>query len=466
MDQTVWNTVHGRIFQLTDPDGTNIISRLSVHADFILIFLAPFYFLWQDPRMLLVIQTIVLASGALFVYFLGKEITKNKVVGFVFAFIFLLNPAVEYSNLYDFHGVTLATTFFLGAFYFLKKRKTILFLLFLFLGGTTKEEAWVIVALFGVYAFFIEKRKILGSSLFVIGSAIFYIIFFKAIPYVRGGQHFAVGFYSDFGNSPSSILKTMILSPQKTLGTVLQKSKLIYLYELFFPLGFLSLLAPLFLLFMLPDMAVNLLSSNTAFHEIYYQYTAVITSFLFIAALYGFVRVQKRFPTIKVQVLLIVLLITGLFSAYTYGPLPISKKPSVDMFWLQQPNKDVINDFLNSIPRRYSIAATNNVGSHLSHRQLIYTIPTGIDKADILVFLLNDKYAQPSLPAQIQMTENLRKDPRYAEAIHIGDFVVFEKKSIYPHMRVKGQPNSLFPTIIQGLKQSFNGKAAVPSKSS
>jgi hypothetical protein len=136
------------------------------------------------------------------------------------------------------------------------------------------------------------------------------------------------------------------------------------------------------------------------------------------------------------------------------------------MFWHQQPNKTAINDFLASIPRRYSISATNNVGSHLSHRQLIYTIPTGIDKADILVFLLNDKYAQPSLPAQIKMTEDLRKDPRYVEAIHLGDFVVFEKKSIYPHMRITPHANSLFPAIIQNLKQSFNGKESGGSSKS
>src|SRR5471030_1082211 len=56
MDQTVWNTIHGRIFQLTDPDGTNIISRLSIHADFLLIFISPLYLLWSDPRMLLLLQ--------------------------------------------------------------------------------------------------------------------------------------------------------------------------------------------------------------------------------------------------------------------------------------------------------------------------------------------------------------------------------------------------------------------------
>src|SRR4029078_13579417 len=51
MDQTVWNTLHGRIFELTNPDSTQIISRLAFHADFLLILLEPFYLIWHDPRM-------------------------------------------------------------------------------------------------------------------------------------------------------------------------------------------------------------------------------------------------------------------------------------------------------------------------------------------------------------------------------------------------------------------------------
>ena len=67
MSQTVWNTLHGNIFMLTDPNGTREISRLAFHADFILALLAPFYLLWSDARMLLIIQTVVLTFGGIFV---------------------------------------------------------------------------------------------------------------------------------------------------------------------------------------------------------------------------------------------------------------------------------------------------------------------------------------------------------------------------------------------------------------
>ena len=64
MEQTIWNTLHGHIFEFTNPNGTTIVSRLAFHADFILVLLAPIYALWQDPRLLLLIQTAILGLGA------------------------------------------------------------------------------------------------------------------------------------------------------------------------------------------------------------------------------------------------------------------------------------------------------------------------------------------------------------------------------------------------------------------
>ena len=70
MDQVVWNTFHGRIFQtfLENSETGKIASRISSHADFILILLAPFYSLWNNPKMLLLLQTVVLGLGGIFIY--------------------------------------------------------------------------------------------------------------------------------------------------------------------------------------------------------------------------------------------------------------------------------------------------------------------------------------------------------------------------------------------------------------
>ena len=234
MDQAVWNTIHGRIFEITDPNGTDIISRLSFHADFILVLISPLYFIWANPKMLLLLQSIVLGLGAVFVYLISHNLLKNKNISLAFSLAFLLNPSVQFSNLYDFHPVTFATTLLLGAFYFLKEKKYPWMFTFLILASLSKEQIWVIAALFGAYLFFVDKKKLMGVLITIFSLGIFYYLIAKAIPQARGAQHFALSYYSDFGESPLVIIRNIFLSPDKIIGTLLHKEQLIYL-EFFLP---------------------------------------------------------------------------------------------------------------------------------------------------------------------------------------------------------------------------------------
>ncbi len=468
MDQTVWNTIHGRIFQMTNPNGTNVISRLAFHADLILILIAPLYFIWSDPKVLLVLQSVVLGLGAVFVYLISKEILKNKNISLILSYAYLLNPSLGYSNLYDFHPVTLATTFLLAATYFFIKRKYIVFIVFSVLAGLTKEEVWAVTSIFGLYLSLgsavgylrkeygkkitLVSRFLFGAFIFLSSLFIFYYLIWIAIPQARGGNHFALSYYSDFGSSPSSIIKNIILSPVKTLGFIFSKDQLMYLLQTFLPLGFLSFFSPFALIFAGPDLGINLLSTDATMHQIYYQYTSVVTPFVFVAAVYGIRRLRKHFPKVSLTFYSLLIISTTLISAYLWGPLPGTLNPNIAMYTQTLSNKDIINNFLADIPPRYSIAATNNLGSHLSRRQLIYTIPVGINKADIIAFLLNDQFAQPSLESQIKMANEMEADKNYIEIFKLGQFVVFEKKNLYlKHIPRKNEVN-LFPYSLPSLQ--------------
>lgn len=442
MDQTVWNTVHGRIFQLTNPDSTNIVSRLGTHADFMLVLLAPLYYIWQDPRMLLLIQSIALGAGGIFVYLIAQNIIKNKILSFLLGISYLIYPGLNYANLYDFHAVTLAAPLFLVSWYLICKKHYTWSIVFLLLSGTTKEEVWVISGLIGLYIAFFKKQYFLGIFTALVSFGLFVSLFWYFIPQARGAQHFALSYYSDFGASPTSILANIFLSPIKTLHTIFSNGQLKYLLQLFAPVSFLPLIVPFALIFALPDLGISLLSKNAQLHTIYFHYSAILVPFIFISTIYAVSYLLKKlpYPTIFFALLIIV---PAIYTAYLYGPLPGAKYMDHDMFTNQLSYASDIDNFLLSIPRRYSVAATNNVGSHLSHRQLIYTIPTGIDSADIIVMLLNDQYAQPSLASQIQMSQDLKHDPRYVTLFEEGDFVVFKKKNI--PTRPMGRQHNFLP---------------------
>lgn len=99
------------------------------------------------------------------------------------------------------------------------------------------------------------------------------------------------------------------------------------------------------------------------------------------------------------------------------------------MFTKPYPQRIEVKRALGTIPPDASVAATNNLGAHLSQREQIYTIPIGMERAEYLAFLLTDASAQPSLKEQRKMVEGLKRDKKYVVQSEVGDdFVVFKRR--------------------------------------
>ena len=107
MVQTVWNTAHGHFLQMTSGDGVQI-SRLAAHFDPILAAFAPLWWIWPSPEMLLVVQAVAVALGALPVFWLARKHLGSERAGLGFALVYLLYPATEWLTLNEFHPVALA----------------------------------------------------------------------------------------------------------------------------------------------------------------------------------------------------------------------------------------------------------------------------------------------------------------------------------------------------------------------
>lgn len=430
MDQTVWNTINGRVFEFTNPDGTEIVSRLAFHADFLLILLSPFYLIWENPKILLLVQSFIISLGSLFVFLIADKYIKNKYTSLVLAFIFLINPSVNHANLFDFHPVVLATTFILAAFYFLKINKIMLSTLFLLLAALSKEQVWILVAMYGIYLFFSHKYKFLGLAIFAIATFIFWYLLNIAIPNAGNGKHFALKYYSQFGETPLEVIKNTVFSPHIVLPMIFEGPRFVYLNQLFLPFGYLAF-SP-YLIFAVPDLAINLLSSNSNLYTIFFQYTAIITPFLFISVIWMFVFLKRYLPKINLHVLTALILFTSLYSAWEFGPLPGAQQPNIAMFTEPLSNKEVVDGYIVKIPKEYSISTTNNLGSKLSQRRKIYTIPHGIENADMILFLLRKSPTDPGEKLDREVLRIVRNNSNHLEVFKDNGFIVFQRKDLRP----------------------------------
>ena len=73
-DQACWLVYHG-INPFLSSRGLQVQAD---HFSPMAYLLAPLYFFWNDPRMLLLVQTLVLGSGSIPVYLLARRRLKSR----------------------------------------------------------------------------------------------------------------------------------------------------------------------------------------------------------------------------------------------------------------------------------------------------------------------------------------------------------------------------------------------------
>lgn len=419
-----------RFLEHTDPIGPTQLVRSAVHNDVILGLFAPLYFVFPSPEVLLIIQSVLLGLGALAVYGIGVHVLKKEFPSLLFSICYLLYVPLQYTNRFDFHAVTLSTSFLLFMFYFWLVKKYRWSFVFLLLSLSTKEQVGLTTAVFGTCAFFhsfrlsdivpqIKQHKKNKEFVFSVSTIVLSITwvalsFLVIIPYFRGAEHFASERYQNIN----------------VIQTLFRQSTWDYLWNFFAPLGFLSFLSPAILI-ALPEFAINLLSQDANMRNIVFHYTAVITPFVFISSIYGFrtftnygLRNNKKYLILYIPYLI---LAATIFFSFTKSPLPYSQQKDMYVFKSQKNAKDALEWQYRLRDDSISVSATGNVGTFLSSRRKFYYFSKYYDVADYVIIRPNEIYSYHDKDSLIPLYEQLVRDPRYVLIDKRTNFEVFKK---------------------------------------
>ena len=297
MTQAVWSTAHGDPLAVTNLAGEQT-SRLASHFDPILLLFAPLWLVWPSPSLLLVTQSLLLALGALPVFWLARKHLGSERTALGFALAYLLYPATQWVALAEFHPVALACPFLLFAFWYLDEDRLVPFALFAVLAGTTKEEVPLAVAGLGLWYALARRQRAVGAAIAVAGVAASALAVGVVIPHFNEGEPSDFyGRYDEVGGSALGILETAVTDPLKLLGVAFDARGLGYVLRLLAPVAFLPLAAPLALLPALPDLALNLLSSTRTQTSIHFHYTAPLIPAVFAATIFGAARLRFSIGT-------------------------------------------------------------------------------------------------------------------------------------------------------------------------
>lgn len=443
MDQAIWSTLHGQLFHQTicntinDTNCSSIqgISRFAIHFEPILFLVSLFYLVCANPKTLLVIQSLVVASGAFPAFWLARLRLRNELAAVFIALLYLLYPAQQQATVFDFHAVTFTASLLLFTLYFMYTRRAILLFVFAILSMACKEEIPLVILMFGLWTMLFQQRLRSGLALVIlsigwIGLGLLVIHIFSPT-----GQPLLASRYSALGHNPLAIARNLLLHPFGNFRLyVLDPNHMLYLRILLSPLGYLPLVAPWALVLAAPSLAVNLLSSDPNMRSGFFQYNAEIVPVLIFATIEGIVVILwivrwlvKRFQSVRAQKettpgetsssgivalarassptrWVYFILLFALLSYATYndvranmvrGALPFSAV-TVDPFQgarqfipkYQWPSPDahtkLAKQFITMIPPAASVSAQSHLVPHVSHRFNIFLFPFADDRADYI----------------------------------------------------------------------------------
>jgi uncharacterized membrane protein len=377
--QAIWTTSHGDFLQQTNLHGEQI-SRLGVHFEPILAVFAPLWLIWPSADMLLTVQAIVLALGALPVFWLARKHLSSDRAGLGFALAYLVYPPVQWLGVDEFHPGALGCTFLLFAFWYLDEDRLVAFAVFALLACSTREEMPLVVAGMGIWYALTRKKWRLGAGVAVAGLALTALIVTVVTPHFRHGAPLSFyGRYKDVGGSPSEAARIVFTHPIRVLQIVFDHRGLRYLAQLFLPLAGICFLAPLALIPALPVLAINLLSSEHGQTSIHFHYTAGEIPALVVATVLGAAWLARKWGRFTVSAAGVVLAAV-LIGNYVLGPLPMWRHvPGGQTLGADRSDVHRHDHFADQglalIPKNAVVSATNSLGAHLSARKRFLSYP-------------------------------------------------------------------------------------------
>jgi uncharacterized membrane protein len=380
-DQTIWG--YSRLQMI--PNTVEMIRNLlGDHFHPILMALAPLYWIWDDARVLLIVQAVLIAvAGIPIFWWARRQLGLIPAVGFELAY--LVFWGVLSGIIYDFHHIAFAVPAVSFALYAALTRNNRLLWPMLALGLVTRENVALTFAALGLYVLLVQRRSELGAAMLGLCSAWFVLVVEIVMPAIAGAPypHWT---YTALGTGPGSALLHLLRHPVSSVALLVDNVTKLKLWGgLLGAWLFLPLLSPLFIV-AVPSLLERLWSSNPALWSASFHYSLVIAPLLAFASIDSLARLQGMVPDRLGRFLpagaSLALLAAGMLLTFTVVR-PLDELSG----YVSEARIADIRSCLSVIPDDASVSASNKLLPHLSHRHQIYLLTMKADADYIAIDL-------------------------------------------------------------------------------
>lgn len=320
------------------------------HIELIFLLISPFYWIWSDPRMLIILQAFVIAFSGIPVFLLAKNKKLRAELCFVILLSYLMFFGIQNGIWFDVHSAAFGAGFMAWYIYFLEKKNLKWSLVAFFLAVFSKENiAAYILLVSGVH--FIITRNRLSLIYSLIAFVYLFLLFFVYFPAIRpNGYAYA---------NPDGLVSGSI---QQLADNSKKIETIFYTFAWY---GFIPLLSPLTVLPVLGNLASYFIlgRSYTAAHEIFMHYRIDLAPLLAFSTVLTIAKYKWLNKRVVAGYLLICLLV---FQYLLHLPLSYLTK---QWFWTRPTSVDSINRLISYLPEEASVVAQNNIYPHISQRE-------------------------------------------------------------------------------------------------
>src|SRR5438552_17155609 len=181
-DQTVWG--YSRL-QLIPNTVVMIGNLLGDHFHPILMAIAPLYWIWDDVRVLLIVQAVLIGAGGIPIFWWARQ-QLGLLPAIAFEIAYLVFWGVLSAVVYDFHHIAFAVpAVSFGLYAVLTKNNRLLWPMVL-LGLLTRENIALTFAAIGVFVLLAQRRWRLGAALVAVCAAWFVAVIEVIMPAIAG----------------------------------------------------------------------------------------------------------------------------------------------------------------------------------------------------------------------------------------------------------------------------------------
>jgi uncharacterized membrane protein len=396
-DQAIWHYSH---FQAADSTikGFNLLGD---HFHPAIALLAPLYWVWSDPRMLLVGSSLLVASSIIPVFLFARR-RLPRLPSYGVAVAYALFWGLQIGVGYEFHENELGPLLIALAVLFCDLRRWGWFYVAIALTLMVKEDLSFFVVFFGIYLLTVKEWR-RGAALIVVGTAWYVLVTRVAIPHFSPTHSYGYWTYQELGKNVPAALLSLLKAPWRIVTIGLSPSvKAHTLLYLFAPFLFCSL-ASRWVILAVPLLAERFLSTRVPLWDTNLDYSLTIAPVLAMSAAAGLSNLEgwlgPRLRRVRTSTLAVgaggamVVVSLALTFSIAYSPF----RELVRSSFYQSPwFKHAASLAISKVPPGAPVNANDSLLTHLNHRSYASEIMPGRPLKGYVIADLVDPVGAPS----------------------------------------------------------------------